>query len=1061
MKKLFAIVALTLALGGFVFPVAVVHANEETVAAAGRATVINESTEREVAAAEREGVRSTVGAGANTAIELSAKALFGILIPVAEFLIRVVSWILWILSVVFNIVVRELVVEMGKYVTSQSAEGIRVAWTVMRDLANIGIIGGLIAVAVGTILHVQSLDAKKYLVRLIIAALLVNFSYFFAGAIIDASNFLATAIYKSVITTDACANGSVGDSALSTLYGWGTPPQGQNDHCTIADRFLELINIQGLRVANNPLQNIPLIGGAVGFAVDLVLSDAGSLFKLFIYDIMLIILELVTIFIFLSAIALLLGRFVSLILILITSPLGVAGVAIPKLSGYAKKWWEALFSQALFAPVYFLLVGIALIVIKNSKDAIIGATRGAGTDFADLIGIVLTFAVASIFMLQSLRIAKQLSEQTKELADVYKASKFATGWAGSGLKYVGSSIATSTVGKTADRLGRGYEKWMAKEGRVQKFLAGTGLDRGIQKGFNTVADAKFGSKEGYLTRIEKAEERQARLGDVRTSQANLNKLKAPGGLIDQHNDAQKRKDAIDAEDKKHRVLADTIAKEKFKKNFDDLSKEQKAEVMADQRWKDSKMAKDLDTLTSEDEKYKGRSWADLNDRERRDLLARGREDGRWQGRLWTVKKGKGGWEDDWEYRDGLRRSVNLNTKEEQKAGKEKLTYQSALDAATSAAGEISYATLKEEFRRDPNLLPKIAMSLSEDQWIQMKKDESISRTTKNKVRDIRMGDIMREARDFETNVRELDEWQKLSPDQRKGLVLRGSNEYHQFRIRLHQTFKKYHKEAEVIDYIESDEGIKNGMRKNKVLIDAVKKSVGEGLQNSDKISFGEKRKMREYKRSRAIDSDKMDSEAVEMFEELGMTREADRDESMRTLIDPVTKEAILDPTTGEKISVTDSMTGGAISYEDFEEKWEKLKTPDGQSTKESDLLYAAWLRKRSDEQTKNYFHGKSAGEIDYELKQEAYGKRLIGKYMSPEQLMASNKDQSWKNDQAKAMAIYGSDETIHWLRNTPTGKSFAVDWEEVNEERAALGLPTIDDTPETLQEVTPDEGDEG
>ena len=60
------------------------------------------------------------------------------------------------------------------------------------------------------------------------------------------------------------------------------------------------------------------------------------------------------IFVFLSAIALLIGRFVSLIFILITSPIGIAGTAIPGIAKYAKEWWSILFAQAFFAPVYFL-----------------------------------------------------------------------------------------------------------------------------------------------------------------------------------------------------------------------------------------------------------------------------------------------------------------------------------------------------------------------------------------------------------------------------------------------------------------------------------------------------------------------------------------------------------------------------------------------------------------------------------------------------------------------------------------------------------------------------------
>ncbi|TAK58498.1 hypothetical protein EPO14_04115 [Patescibacteria group bacterium] len=1013
MKKVFLILLLTITLAGFVVPSHLAFAGEagESGAAGGLATVAPEAAAaQQTAEATYSAQQGAAGAaianspgvqrGLDVAIDCASAAIpiFGaakaddclasIIRVFTSMLLKLAEVILYFVGLFLNFFVEQLVVNMGSFVTSSDAVGIQIAWRIMRDLANLAIIGGLIATAIGTILHLATINAQKLLVRLIIAALLVNFSFFFAGAIIDSSNFLATTIYRATIQTERCA-----------------------EACTIVDRFE--------RVIQSPHKNLAeyLQGRVEGLRG----GEQDSQWMGVLQDILSVVLIAVTIFVFLSAASLLLGRFVALILILITSPIGIAGMAIPQISKYAKEWWEALFSQAFFAPVYFLLVGFSLTILDNSN----GAFSGNDTN---LIGGLLTFMVATVFMLQSLKIAKGMSEASKRLTDVYKTSDKLAGWMPkvytSSLKYMGSSAATGTAGFLADRLGRGYEKWIASDGRIPKLLAGSGIDRGIQKGFQTVADAKFGGKEGYLTRIEEAEKRKTRLGDVKTSQENLKKLKGAGGLVDQHNDVKERKEAVEAKDKEHRELANVIAKEKFKKDFDSLSDKQKNEVMADSRWKDSELGKSLDTLTTNDEKYKGKSWGDLDNKERQDLLARAKEDGRWQGRLWLYDKDKKTWgvEGDWEYRDRLRKDVDLRTKEEREAGKEKITYQSALDQMRSAAVEISYSTLKEEIRRDHALLPKIAMSLSDDQWAQMKADDSISRTIKNEVRDVRLGTIMREARDFEEKVVELDAWKKMSKEKRVGKVLRGSNEYHQFRVKLHQSFKKYENDAEVIDYIESDEGIKNGMRKNKVFIDAVKNSVGQALQKSNKISYGEKRDMRAYKRKRVIDADTMDTEAMEIFEGAGVTSEVQRDAAMAMVTDPITE--------------------GTISYEDFEEKLEKLG---GTATNEGKIFYAAWLRKRADEQSRNYFEGKSDGEIDSELKQEAYGLRLVGKYMSAEQLMASHKDQAWKDKQALAMAIYGSPETLNWLRTTPSGKSYSVDWEEVAKERARLGLPSVDE----------------
>ncbi|TAJ13906.1 hypothetical protein EPO56_02850, partial [Patescibacteria group bacterium] len=542
MKKLLAIFSITLILGGFGLPGSV-YAGEagESGAAGGTATAGQqgadprdpgssaraEETVRNAEALAAQGEADTHAAGAaafgNALGWVGGKMLQTVLeigIVILEILLRIASWVLWLTGILFNVVVREMVVEMGKYVTSESAEGIRAAWKIMRDLANIGIIGGLITVAVGTILHLQNINAKTYLVRLIIAALLVNFSYFFAGAVIDSSNFLATAIYKSVITTEACANGSVGGSIKSVVTSLGYAPQGNQDHCTIADRFLGVTNLQGLRKAPTALESftnhLPF-GQVINFA----LSDPQDTIDLFFYDLLLLIFELVTIFVFFSAIALLIGRFVALILILISSPLGVAGIAIPKVNGYAKKWWEALFSQALFAPIYFLLVGFSLAIIQNSKNAILGATN-ADRGFEAVIGITLTFLVATVFMLQSLKIAKQLSEHTKELATVYKGASLATKY---GLNYPLSVGARNTVGRGAEWLGNRYREFAGRNEAIMTLPFINGIDRAIKGGLEKTKDAKFGGFDSFDKIKKEKLAREVELGEVKREEEILGKLR--------------------------------------------------------------------------------------------------------------------------------------------------------------------------------------------------------------------------------------------------------------------------------------------------------------------------------------------------------------------------------------------------------------------------------------------------------------------------------------------------------------------------------------------------------
>ena len=70
-------------------------------------------------------------------------------------------------------------------------------WTEMRDIANMIIVLGFIVAAIAIALRIQEYGAKKFLMPLIIVAILINFSGLFCGLIIDAS----TLIYNGLINT--------------------------------------------------------------------------------------------------------------------------------------------------------------------------------------------------------------------------------------------------------------------------------------------------------------------------------------------------------------------------------------------------------------------------------------------------------------------------------------------------------------------------------------------------------------------------------------------------------------------------------------------------------------------------------------------------------------------------------------------------------------------------------------------------------------------------------------------------------------------------------------------
>jgi len=70
-------------------------------------------------------------------------------------------------------------------------------WTMVRDLANMGIVLGFVVIGLATTLRIGDYEAKKLLPKLIIAALLINFSLLICGLFIDAAKITATYFNQS------------------------------------------------------------------------------------------------------------------------------------------------------------------------------------------------------------------------------------------------------------------------------------------------------------------------------------------------------------------------------------------------------------------------------------------------------------------------------------------------------------------------------------------------------------------------------------------------------------------------------------------------------------------------------------------------------------------------------------------------------------------------------------------------------------------------------------------------------------------------------------------------
>jgi|GEM_PF-1544350 len=352
----------------------------------------------------------------------------------------------WVGGKLLELTLAELVFGMGNQINSQAlGTAIDSIWSLIRDICNLAFIFGFIYVGIYTIIDPEKADTKRFLSRIIIGALLINFSLFFTKIVIDFSNFSSVVIYTAMVEspeTSTITGKIVSQLGLTTLY---ASPGAQ------------------------------------------ILADIGSGKSIWFF-IMGAIFLLVAAFVFFAASFLLVTRFVALVLIMVASPVLFAATVFPKTKSYADDIWKKLFSYAFFAPVYLLLTLITIklmdaLGVSSTQDKFVNAlTDTSGTAFS----VILNFVVIIFFLVSSLTIAKRMGIEGGEMA--VSAGKAIRG-------KVQGAIGRNTVGRLGEKLAKNQDESRKSNSRFRQFYAASLRGTGIDAVAQSAKKAKFGSSQ--------------------------------------------------------------------------------------------------------------------------------------------------------------------------------------------------------------------------------------------------------------------------------------------------------------------------------------------------------------------------------------------------------------------------------------------------------------------------------------------------------------------------------------------------------------------------------------
>lgn len=443
------------------------------------------------------------GAVVDAAAETIAKPL---VTAIGEIIVKISTWFLGIAGVLLNFAVVKTV--FGFSTLIGNSPGLLTAWGILRDIANMALLFGFIFLGLATILDLKKFsgsEAKKAIPRLLIFAVLMNFSLFGAQAVIDVSNAMSAAMYNQADGT--CPEQPSTDGPVSFA-----------DTTGAVERLESCANNTTVGLAGNFIVAAGL-GGMFDFLEDTGTNfGSASLGTLFVVYIGLSLFTIIAALVFLAAAIMLIIRAVVLTFLMVVAPLGFAALAIPKLENVGKDWWNRLIHQSFFAPILLLFLLVSLKITEG-----IGGIEGDGLAAvltrpdSSVIGAVLVFAIVIGFLIASLIAAKKFGALGGEIfinaaTNVAKSPLTAA-------RIGGAYAGRNTLGQGAGALEKRYKQWAGRSGggvlrtMAQKNILG--FDSAIGGGLKSVAGGKYGGKMSYK---DKQKERKERIADF-TSEA--------------------------------------------------------------------------------------------------------------------------------------------------------------------------------------------------------------------------------------------------------------------------------------------------------------------------------------------------------------------------------------------------------------------------------------------------------------------------------------------------------------------------------------------------------------
>lgn len=246
-----------------------------------------------------------------------------VITTIFEVIISLGTWLIEVLADLIG-----PLITAGSFITNNI---VITGWSFIQGIANVLFILALLFIALSTTLQLESFNARKLLPRLLLAALLLNFSLILCGILIDFSRLLMAIIARALTDVGVA---DIGSALVMKSF------------------FLQV---------QTAMQTSIILENTSGWSSSIITLARLVVVWIFVSGLFMLVIGLIV-------------RYVMLILLLVASPLAFVAWVLPNTKQIAEKWWSNFLKYVFYGPIALFI----LVLATNIAGNVGGLVKGNG-----------------------------------------------------------------------------------------------------------------------------------------------------------------------------------------------------------------------------------------------------------------------------------------------------------------------------------------------------------------------------------------------------------------------------------------------------------------------------------------------------------------------------------------------------------------------------------------------------------------------------------------------------------------------------------------------------------